>query len=216
MELPKKLFVVLLALVVLTGVALAKDPPRMMWDPNLEKEFKCPKLGEPFEYHGTTYTILAEATHPETKTLILFFDFTGDCEIDSAASYHLFNGAYHIGDMLYPEYAMEAVAAVESQFGVKILKKADCLKLESKLPGIKLCAPPEGNALDPTMPQASNILEQTFFNGFQIGFFEGIDLAWKVVEYGKKMGIVFKTQEDFNFYVDQVAIEMMKQQNATQ
>ena len=131
----KKLFLILLLVIFLTGCATVpiqkvetKDCDRLVYNPRTgeNEQFIC--LGETITWSGIDFRLLAEATHPETKAIIAFFDNTGDCEIDAAAIYSFSEGAYYLHGELVIEEAFYKIRATEEITGLKLLKQVPCLK----------------------------------------------------------------------------------------
>lgn len=130
----KRLFLSSLLVIFLTGCAtiptrIAKDDcDRKVYNPRTGEFDKFICLGETIAWDGTNFRVLAEAMHPETKALIMFFDFTGDCEIDNAGIYSFDDGIYYLSGVFDPQEAFEIIRRTEAATGLKILKRVPCLK----------------------------------------------------------------------------------------
>ena len=100
----------------------------MVYNPQTDQVEKFVCLGEMIDWDGMEFKLLAEAVHPETKALIGFFDFSGDCEIDAAGIYFFLEGTYYFKGILSPIDAAIAITETEAELGVEILKEMPCLK----------------------------------------------------------------------------------------
>lgn len=130
----KRISLILLLSFLIIGCASAPvqiagpECDRMVYNPRTGEFDILICLGETITWDGIEYRLLAEAIHPESKTLIAFFDSTGDCEIDGVGIYIFSEGIYYLRGEAPIEEALQKIRRTEEATGLELLKQVTCLK----------------------------------------------------------------------------------------